>query len=130
MSYRFATASSGYGPYPAVCPLVIDDELEVPRDARLERRRIEQPRQRNRAVEPVGRALPAFGPAAEPLALRDVRPELVEVTGEAIGLDPKLASEPALRANRAERQRSEGGRGQPRHPHVGRSRGSRVRLGH
>ena len=68
---------------------------------------VEQERERDRAVEPVRRALPALGRPAEPLALGDVGPELVEVAGQPVGLDPQLAREPAARADRPERQRPE-----------------------
>ena len=51
--------------------------------------------QRDDAVEPVGDALPALGLAAEPGAVLDVGPELVEVPAQAGRLDPKLVLEPA-----------------------------------
>jgi hypothetical protein len=73
---------------------------------------VQQPRQRDDPVEPVRRALPALGGAAEPLALADIGPELVEVAAQAVRLDAKLSLEPARGPNRAERQRPERGFGQ------------------
>ena len=74
---------------------------------------------------PVGRALPALGRAAEPLALPDVGPEQVEVAGEPVGLDAQLPREPAGRADRPDRQRPELGLGEMAGGRGSRRRGSR-----
>jgi hypothetical protein len=54
-----------------------------------------------------GPALPALDVAADPAAARDVRPDLVEVAGQAGSLGLKLGPEPAGRAHLPERQRLE-----------------------
>jgi hypothetical protein len=58
---------------------VRNDVVDVIGDPRLQRRVVQQPCQGNDAVQPIRRALPAFGGAAEPLALCDVWLELVQV---------------------------------------------------
>ena len=54
----------------------------------------------------------SFGLAAEPLALTDVRPELVQVPAEAVRLQAQLPPEPPGRPNRAKGQGAEGWVGQ------------------
>ena len=89
---------------PAVGPLVGDDKVNVSFDLGLQPRIVEHPGQRNGAVEPIRGPLPPFGLAAEPLTLRHVRPELVEVPAQTLGLDPQLPPQPARRTDRAQRQ--------------------------
>ena len=96
------------GGVPAVGPLVGDDLIDVSLDLGLEGLVVEDPGQRNDAVEPVGGPLPALGLAAEPLALADIGPELIEMTAQAVGLEAKLSLEPARRTDRAQRQGAEG----------------------
>jgi hypothetical protein len=93
---------------PAVRSLVGDDVADVAADTVFDRPVVEKPRERDCPVQPVGRSLPALRGAAEPLALPDVRPELVQVTGEAVSLDAQLPQQPARGANRTQRQGSEG----------------------
>ncbi|OQA43994.1 MAG: hypothetical protein BWY52_01718 [Chloroflexi bacterium ADurb.Bin325] len=91
-------------PQPAVRGLVFDDVADVAAHLVLERRVVEEERQRHEAVQPVGRALPAFGVAAEPAAALDVGPEFVEVAADAVGLDAQLAGQPARGPDRAQGQ--------------------------
>ena len=65
------------------------------------------PGQRDHAVQPVRRTLPPFGAAAKPLALADIRPELVEVTAQAVRLQAQLTLEPPCGADAPERERAE-----------------------
>ena len=87
---------------PAVGLLMLDDVIEVTGDALLQGPVAQQPGQRNDAVEPVRHPLPALGRAADPGAVPDVGPELVEVAAEAARLDAELLRQPALRGNRAQ----------------------------
>src|SRR5262249_22491728 len=92
----------------------------------LERGIIEHVSQRDESVEPVGDALPALGLTAEPGTIRDVRPELVEVTAQAAGLDPQLAGEPAGRPDAPQGEGLAGGWARPVPPGLGRRRERRT----
>ena len=96
------------GAEPAVGLLVIEDEVDRLLDLGLERGVVEQIGQGNEAVEPVRDALPALGLAAEPGAVLDVGPELVEVSAQAVGLDAELILEPAGRLDASQGQGLEG----------------------
>ncbi len=61
---------------------------------RLQALVVQQVGERDHPVEPVGAALPTGGIAADPGAARDIGPELVEVAGEAVRLDPELVAQP------------------------------------
>src|SRR4051794_40650543 len=95
---------------------MIEDMVDVSLDPGLEPSIIEQERERDGAVEPVGGTLPALGLAADPGAVLDVGPELVEVAAQSLGLEPELSLQPARRPDRpewqlGERRGLEGGRG-------------------
>ncbi len=81
---------------------------------------VEQIGEGNDAVQPIGGAFPTFLLTAEPAALLDIGPELVEMPAEAVGLQAKLVVQPAQRAHRAQGQGSEGrgaqGMGHGRNP--------------
>ena len=93
---------------PAVLFLVLQDVVDVARDLLDEHFVIQQVGQWDHAVQPVGGALPAFLLAAEPAALLDVGPELVQMAAQTVGLQAKLVVQPTQRADRAQRQRREG----------------------
>ena len=69
---------------------------------------VQQIGERHEAVEEVGAALPALARAAEPAAVRtDIGPELVEMSGQALGLDLQLTPQPARGPDGAQRERHE-----------------------
>ena len=103
----FGTGIGGVGGVPTVGALAGDDLGEVTIDFGLERLVIQQPGEWDDAIEPVGGALPAFGLAAKPLALAHVRPELVQMPAQTVGLETELALEPAERGDRTEREWAE-----------------------
>ncbi|GEM_PF-3207169 len=79
-----------FGAEPAVVVLVREDVVEVARDFGFEGGVVEEEGEWEDAVEPIGGAFPALGVAAEPAAVFDVGPEVVEVSAEAVGLDAEL----------------------------------------
>ena len=69
---------------------------------------LQQVSERQQSVEIVRAPLPAFARAAEPSAVRaDIRPDLVEMSRQAAGLNLQLTPEPALRPDGAKRQQRE-----------------------
>ena len=87
---------------PAVGMLMLEDVIDVAGDTLLQGLVAQQPGQGNDAVEPVRHPLPPLGLAANPGAVPDVGPELVEVAAETAHLDAKLLRQPAPRGDRAE----------------------------
>ena len=79
----------------AVIVLVGDDVIHVAHHFGLERCVVQEKGQRDQAVQPVGSALPALAVAAEPAAVADVGPELVQVPAQPVGLDAQLPRQPA-----------------------------------
>jgi len=90
--------------HPAVGRLVVEDVVEIPFDLGLERVIVEQVGQGHGAVEPVGRALPALGLAADPGTVLDVGPELVQVPAESLGLGRQLRLQPSSRPDGPQRK--------------------------
>ena len=95
---------------PAVGVLVGEDVLDPTPGLGQQAGVAEQHGQRQHAVQPVWSALPTLGFAAQPTALRDVRPELVQVAAQSSGLHAELFEQPATRGHLPERQGSEGRR--------------------
>jgi hypothetical protein len=60
---------------------------------------IQQKHPWDQAVEPIGAALPALAIATDPARLFNTGPELIQVSGETIGLKSQLGLEPATRRN-------------------------------
>ena len=72
---------------PAILGLVLQNVVNPELDLCHQRAVAEQRGEREHAVEPVGTSLPPFGLTTDPPALRNVRPELVQVPAEALGLN-------------------------------------------
>ena len=87
---------------PAVGMLMLEDVIDVAGDTLLQGLVAQQPGQGNDAIEPVRHPFPPLGRTADPGAVPDVGPELVEVAAEAARLDAELLRQPALRGDRGE----------------------------
>jgi hypothetical protein len=66
---------------------------------------LQEESQGNQAIQPVGTALPSFALSSNPRAVSNIRPELIKVTGQSIGLDAQLRVQPSLWTNAPQRQR-------------------------
>ena len=97
---------------PAVLVLVGEDVVYVAHDLLFETLIVEQEGEGDDAVEPVGGAFPALLLSAEPAAVFDVGPELVEVSAEAVGLQGELVVQPAAGTHCAQGQGGEDRRSQ------------------
>jgi len=96
------------GPKPAGVILEAEECLHPLAGLGLERRVIEQVGQRDEAVGVVRATLPALFLSAEPQVVgAKVRPDLIEMSGEAVGLDAQLPQQPPERLHRPEGQGSE-----------------------
>ncbi len=71
---------------PPVFVLMRQDVVAMARDLCDQRIILQQVGQGDHAVQPIGRALPALLIAAEPAALADIGPELVQMAAQAAGL--------------------------------------------
>ena len=92
----------------AVFPLVLERPVDPLLRLGDQRLVFEEVGQRQETIQVVRPSLPALTWAAEPGAVRpDIRPDLLEVAGEPVGLDAQLLLQPATRLHRAERQRPE-----------------------
>ena len=103
-------------PEPALGGLVVEDVVDPLVDLVVQvggelagggvAARVQLRRERHDAIQPVGAALVPGAAvvelAADPDGLVDVRPEVVEVAGERVGLDDELVAEPARRLHAAQ----------------------------
>src|SRR5215472_8510685 len=62
----------------------------------------------NQTIQPVWAALPSFSLSSNPCAVGNIRPELIKVTGQAIGLHAQLRVQPSRWTNAPQRQRCKG----------------------
>ena len=94
---------------PAVLALARQNPLDVIHRAGLQLLVVQSPRERNQTVQIVRRALPAITLATQPrAAVAYVRPDLPKLSGDALCLRLHLRAQPALRADRAQRQGRQG----------------------
>ena len=85
------------GADPAVRPLGAQDGVDIPAGAGDHVRILQQIRERDKAVQPVGDALPALPIAADPRAALNVGPDFVQIAAQPRRLQGKLAAQPAAR---------------------------------
>lgn len=97
-------------PQPAVFMLmgqnVIDPALRFCEQARV----VQKHSQGDQAIQPVRPALPSFALPANPEAVGNRRPELIQMPGQSGGLNPKLVLHPPDWQHRSQRQRLENAR--------------------
>ena len=92
----------------AVCCLMRKCPLDKFLYLRFEHSIVELVSERNQSIEKVGAALPAFACTAKPTTVwSQIRPELVEMAPEAIGLDAQLPLKPTGRLYFADMERDE-----------------------
>jgi hypothetical protein len=97
---------------PAVLGSPVEKALDPRAGLRSQRLVVEQRGEGHQPVGVVGTAFPAVLAAAEPLVVRERRPELVETAREPVGLHPELATQPPPWRDASQRERIERARGQ------------------
>ena len=84
------------GTDPAVLLLPGQDGVYVPFCPGLKLLILQKPGQRDEAVQPVGHPLPALPVSSDPSAVPDVRPDQVQMPGQAFRLQLQLLPQPPL----------------------------------